>query len=231
MTPAFLGYRDTEEKLSRKQIEKGIIILVAFVILRAILAKAGGVEQGVQFSMRSILFLISTFLILSVCLVYLGFAKWVGIDLKQWWRFDRRKIPGDIGWGILGFIMVLILSVAILIPVMKLGFISENIMNNQPSIPSPIEFLLTLFFGLAIAGFQEETIFRGFLQSVLTEKFGHWQGNILQAAVFSIAHIGYYPLNAWPLFIIAFIFGTVFGWLKMKRGTLITPWIAHGLFG
>jgi membrane protease YdiL (CAAX protease family) len=67
-----------------------------------------------------------------------------------------------------------------------------------------------LFFGLAIAGFQEETIFRGFLQRVLTERFGIWPGNILQAAAFSVAHIGYYPLTAWPLFILAFVLGMVF---------------------
>ncbi len=88
-----------------------------------------------------------------------------------------------------------------------------------------------LFFGLAIAGFQEETIFRGFLQGVPTERFGIWPGNILQAAVFSIAHIGYYPLTAWPLFIVAFVLGILFGWLNIKRGTLIVPWIAHGLVG
>ncbi len=63
------------EQLSKKQIEKGIIILAVFVVLRAIIAKNGGVDQGVQVSSQSILFLTSTFLILSVGLVYLGFSK------------------------------------------------------------------------------------------------------------------------------------------------------------
>ncbi len=219
------------EKLSKKQIEKGIIILAVFVVLRAIIAKIGGVDQGVQFSSQSILFLTSAFLIISVGLVYLGFTKWIGIDLKQWWWFDRKRILGDIGWGVLGFFIAMVSAVAVLTLIMKLGLVPASMMQNQSSQPSPIEFLLMLFFGLAIAGFQEETIFRGFLQSVLTERFGNWKGNILQAAAFSIAHIGYYPSDAWHLFILAFVLGIVFGWLKMKRGTLIVPWIAHGFVG
>ncbi len=219
------------EKLSKKQIKKGIIILAVFVVLRAIIAKIGGVNQGVQFSSQSILFLTSAFFIMSVGLVYLGFTKWIGIDLKQWWWFDRKRIFGDVGWGVLGFLISMVSAVAVLAPIMKLGLVPASVIQNQSSQPSLVAFLLMLFFGLAIAGFQEETIFRGFLQSVLTERFGIGKGNIIQAAAFSIAHIGYYPLTAWPLFILAFVLGIIFGWLKMKRGTLIVPWIAHGLVG
>lgn len=215
-------------KLSKKQIEKGIIILVAFVLLRAIMAEIGGVSQGVQFGLHSVLFLITTFLVLSVGLVYFGFAKWVGVDMKKWW-YDGKRILGDVGWGVLGSIIVFILALSIIAPITMLGFAPMSSQGTRQH--SPVEYLMTVFFGLAIASFQEETIFRGFLQNVLTERFGKWQGNILQAATFSIAHIGYYTLNAWPLFLLAFILGIAFGWLKMSRGTLLAPWIAHGLFG
>lgn len=219
------------ETLSNEQIKKGFLIVIAFVILRAILARLGQMDQGLQFNTRSLLLLSSAFFIMSVGLVYFGFTRWVGIDLGQWWRFDRTRLLGDGGWGLLGYIGGLILTLGIIIPVAQLGLIPDSVMNNQAALPSLGGWLLSLFFGFAIAGFQEETIFRGFLQGVLTERFGRWPGNIFQAALFSLAHVGYFPWAAWPLFIVAFALGLVYGWLRLKRGTLVAPWLAHGLMG
>lgn len=100
--------------------------------------------------------------------------------------------------------------------------------NSQFSVA---EILMILFFGFAVASFQEETIFRGFIQRVFTEKYGKWRGNIIQSAIFSLSHIGYYSLDAWLMFLQAFSVGMVFGWLRMKRSTLIAPWLAHGFLG
>jgi hypothetical protein len=91
------------------------------------------VDQGVQISSQSILFLTSAFLILSVGLVYLGFTKWIGIDLKQRWWFDRKRILGDVGWGTLGFFIAMVSAVAVLTPIMKLGLVPASVMQNQPS--------------------------------------------------------------------------------------------------
>jgi len=217
--------------LSKEQIKRGLLIIVAFVILRAVMARIGEVEQGLQVNMRSILFLTSAFLIMSVGLVYFGFSRWVGIDLRQWWRFDRKRLLGDGGWGLLGYLGGMVLTLIVVIPVAQLGLIPESVMNNQAASLSLGGWLLALFFGFAIAGFQEETIFRGFLQGILTERFGRWPGNLGQAALFSVAHVGYFPWEAWPLFIVAFLLGLVYGWLRLKRGTLVAAWLAHGLMG
>jgi membrane protease YdiL (CAAX protease family) len=218
-------------KFSKEQIIKGLVILVTFVILRAVLAQIGQVDQGLELNVRSILFLIITFLIMSVGLVYFGFSRWVGIDLDQWWRFDRKRLLGDGGWGLAGYLAGMVLALVIVIPVAQLGLVPESVMNNQAGSPSLGGWLLGLFFGFAIAGFQEETIFRGFLQGVLTDRFGRWSGNLGQAALFSLAHLGYFPWETWPLFVLAFGLGLIYGWLRLKRGTLVAPWLAHGLMG
>jgi membrane protease YdiL (CAAX protease family) len=217
--------------LSKEQVKRGLLIIVAFVILRAALARIGQIEQGLEFNTRSVLFLTSTFLIMSVGLVYFGFTRWVGVDLRQWWQFDRKRLLGDGGWGLLGYLGGMVLTLIVVIPVAQLGLIPDSVMNNQAASPSLGGWLLALFFGFAIAGFQEETIFRGFLQSILTERFGRWPGNLGQAALFSAAHVGYFPWEAWPLFILAFLLGLVYGWLRLKRGTLVAAWLAHGLMG
>jgi membrane protease YdiL (CAAX protease family) len=218
-------------QFSKEQIKRGLLILVAFVILRAVLARVGQVDQGLEFNTRSILFLLGTFFIMSVGLVYFGFSRWVGIDLGQWWRFERKRLLGDGGWGLLGYLGGMVLTLAIVIPVAQLGLVPESVMNNQAGTPSLGGWLLGLFFGFAIAGFQEETIFRGFLQGVLTERFGRWPGNLGQAALFSLAHVGYFPWGAWPLFILTFGLGLIYGWLRLKRSALVAPWLAHGLMG
>ena len=69
----------------------------------------------------------------------------------------------------------------------------------------------------------------------MTERFGKWPANILQAAAFAIAHVGIDPfhgwLHFWSLLVLRFGCGMVFGWLKMKRGTLLAPAVAHGIIG
>ncbi len=217
--------------LSIEQVRKGLILLVLFIVIRAMLAYITGTNLLATSDANSALFLLSAFLILSVGVVYLGFSRWVGVNLNDWWGFDRSRLPGDIGWGLLGFILLFVASAAVMIPVAILGLVPTDVTSVPGIQTSTSSFALMLFFGFAIAGFQEETIFRGFLQGVLSERLSAWPGNFLQAAIFSIAHIGYYPLDAWPLFVLAFISGIIFGWLRMKRQSLVSPWIAHGLFG
>ncbi|MEM3641571.1 MAG: CPBP family intramembrane glutamic endopeptidase [Candidatus Bathyarchaeia archaeon] len=208
----------SEEELSKKQVTRGFLILLIFILLRAAISK---IEDD-------FLFLVGAFLIGSVGLVYLGFSKWVGIDLKRWWRFNKKEFVKDIGWGILGFLICLFLMGIVIVSAIQLGFVPKD---ATYSTVSPASYLLSLFFGFAIASFQEEIIFRGFLQDILKERFGIWRGNVLQAAVFSIAHIGYYPLDSWPFFLSAFLTGIVFGWLRIRRGTLFSSYIAHGILG
>ena len=85
--------------------------------------------------------------------------------------------------------------------------------------------------GFAIAAFQEETLFRGFLQGLLRERYGRVTAIVGQSAVFTLAHLGYYPVSAWPLLLVVFLVGLVTGWLVDRRGTLLPAGLAHGFVG
>lgn len=91
--------------------------------------------------------------------------------------------------------------------------------------------VLGLFFGFAIAAVQEETLFRGFLQRVLEERCTGTVAVVGQAVVFTVAHLGYYPLSAWPLLGVVLGVELVIGWLVDRRGTLLSAGIAHGILG
>ncbi|KOX95365.1 hypothetical protein AMR74_15655 [Halorubrum tropicale] len=98
--------------------------------------------------------------------------------------------------------------------------------GGPPSGTVPDWFLL-LAFGFAVESFQEETLFRGFLQTELADRYGEWSAVVLLAGAFSAAHVGYYPFSAWYLFAA----GLVYGWLRKRRGRLLVPSIPHGLLG
>ena len=94
-----------------------------------------------------------------------------------------------------------------------------------------VNLLLGWFFGFAIAAFQEETLFRGFLQPLLQERYGRVLGIIDPATAFTLAHLGYYPVSTWPLLLVVFLVGLVLGWLVDRRGTLLPAGVAHGFVG
>ncbi len=232
--------RMQEDKPNRAQIRNGLAIVAIFIILRLIGVRLWDNLFGsaYQVSLQCILFLFLMFVVMSVGLVYFGFSRWVGIDLRKLW-FDRRTVWGDIRWGLLALPVVGLLlgGSAMLRPILGLTLEDFGIAPPDPSVLHLLPVMLAqgLFFGFAIAAFQEETLFRGFLQGILTERFGNWRGNFLQAGLFAAAHIGLEPLVPirGVVFVLLLRFGTgiVLGWLKMKRGTLLAPAITHGIIG
>ena len=227
---------------TRTQQVRGLVLLGAFVVLRAILARAwdryfpGGYSTEPLF----LAFLGGIFLLLSVGLVYFGFTRWVGVDLRRWW-VDRQRLRGDLLWGVAGIALVLAatlggtLALTALFP--GLAPVGEAGADPSPTVAADaasgfaVNLLLGWFFGFAIAAFQEETLFRGFLQSLLQERYGRLVAIVGQAGVFALAHLGYYPVSAWPLLLVVFLVGIVTGWLVDRRGTLLPAGIAHGFVG
>jgi len=218
-------------EISTSQIRKCSLLLVLFVLMRA---AAAPLLDDLRTALEVSLFLFSIFLVMSVGLVYFGFTKWVKVDIIAWWK-TKHGIGGDIGWGLLGTVLVVVIPFVTMITVHICGWrLPKDVVLPSfdfSSHPILLQHLEHYFFGFAIAAFTEETIFRGFLQIALTERYGKAMGNLLQAALFSLCHIGYIPYKAWPLYIAIFINGLMFGWLKTKRGTLIVPAIAHGIIG
>ena len=230
-----------DEALSEAQVKRAWLILAAFIILR--LAGATLWENlfgalDFEVSVPFVFFLVAVFLVMSVGLVYFGFSRWVGADLKKWW-FDRATVWGDVGWGLLAVVLLAVVTVGSAIVLGMLGLTPERLGVEQSDPSSlhqlPAKLIMGLLFGFGIAAFQEETLFRGFLQTFFTCKYGNWRGNILQAGLFSIAHLGLDPFSSLPrlLFVLLFRFmtGVLLGWLRAKRGTLLAPAICHGIIG
>lgn len=102
----------------------------------------------------------------------------------------------------------------------------------------------TVIFQFFFAGFGEEILFRGYIQTRLNEDFGRpWSlkgvnfgpGLLITSALFGVLHLmnpfnplmGQFGLNLlWG--ISSFFFGLLFGFVREKTGTVLSASLAHG---
>jgi hypothetical protein len=105
----------------------------------------------------------------------------------------------------------------------------EAFRNPQHEIFTHIEFSWpALFATLAMTGvvvpFAEELAFRGLVYGWLRERWGVWPGAALSALAFSALH-------GIPLLIPAIAaLGVVLAVVYERSGSLLAPWIVHGVF-
>jgi hypothetical protein len=78
-------------------------------------------------------------------------------------------------------------------------------------------------------GLQEEMLFRALFLRKLISIFGFWTANVIQAIVFTVAHVGIgYTVNS-ILFLIVFVFplGLFCGFLMRRTDSVLAPTIFH----
>jgi len=229
-----------DSKLTPSQIKKGLILTACFLVVRLVAAWLWmrWFDMNYHLTIPFLAFLLTIFFVSSVGIVVLGFTKWVGVDLKTWW-FRRGRILRDIAWGV-GILIgsgVLLLAAGIVMLAFDLLPTTPLVVGQEttPLSQLPIDLTLGWLFGFGIASFGEETLFRGFLQRVFDRRVSRWTSNLLQAALFSLTHLGMEPLQSVGhlafLLLFRFGFGLLMGWLKMKRGTLLSAGIVHGFWG
>lgn len=96
-----------DESFSGQQFRRGLVLFVAFIGLRAILWGPLWSQPTIDEPIRFGALILVSVLAGSVGLVYLGFTRWVGVDIIAWW-IDREHVLRDVIWGIAGFVLALI---------------------------------------------------------------------------------------------------------------------------
>jgi membrane protease YdiL (CAAX protease family) len=77
---------------------------------------------------------------------------------------------------------------------------------------------------VAIAPIAEELFFRGMLFQAFERRLGVWPSAVLSAAIFGAVHV------EWIVFVVTFLFGIHLALIFRRRGTIVTPIVAHMLF-
>ena len=201
----------------------GLILVVIFLFLRFLETTSwctwfGSLDfpETVPFA----LFLFIWFLIMSIGFITVGIV-WL---TKTSWRelgWKREGLFKSIVLGLAGFVLIYI-------NVIVWAVLAGN--TEQPAffIPSITRFLLVLFFGFGLAAWVEENLFRGYLQPLLADRMNIWLAIIVQAIIFSAAHLGY--SKHLSDFGFTFVTGLILGLLRFRESSLVAPFVAHGLF-
>jgi membrane protease YdiL (CAAX protease family) len=88
---------------------------------------------------------------------------------------------------------------------------------------------LALLYGVVKTGFSEELLFRGLIAGSLGRRLPLWAANLLQALVFLAPHLLILRVmpEMWPLLPIVFATSLVLGWLRIRSGSILGPWLIH----
>jgi len=139
-------------------------------------------------------------------------------------------------WGCAGFLA----SVVIMLIVQ--AFLGPQFNESAKWQLNFLERIWTLLLLLVITAFGEEMMFRGYLQTIFTNRYGVWIGIGLTALLFGLRHLPmdlYYGISqqasftAWlSRFMQLYLGAIVFGYVKYRAKSTWASWILHeGLLG
>ncbi|MFO7916137.1 MAG: type II CAAX endopeptidase family protein [Candidatus Krumholzibacteriales bacterium] len=129
--------------------------------------------------------------------------------------------------------LVILASVSLTLPADAIaGFFERFKADNSDYISfllsiKPKGFLsfIAVAFGLVIAApFSEELLFRGFIQRIMERNMKRWLAVILAGILFGAAHFDLTLIPATALI------GIFFGYLFVRTGNLLYPFIAHAVY-
>ena len=199
------------------------ILVALFSLLRAIQTWLWRGQFGAMNFAESApfaLFLAFWFVLLSVGLIGGGIVRLAQTS----WRalgWTKQGLFKTIVLGILGFVLMYV-------NVVIWAMVGGETDPPEMAIPSLTELLLVMFFAFGLAAWVEENLFRGFLQPLLAKRMSLWLAILVQAAVFSAAHVGFH--NNLLDFGATFVAGLILGLLRGRQSSLLAPFLAHGLF-
>jgi len=86
-----------------------------------------------------------------------------------------------------------------------------------------------VLYGAVQTAFAEELLFRGLIAGSLSRRLSVAWANILQASIFLLPHflILLVMPQMWGILPLVFIGALTFGWIRIKSGSIIGPWLMH----
>lgn len=92
-----------------------------------------------------------------------------------------------------------------------------------PTIP------MALLYGVVKTGFSEEFLFRGLIAGSLSRRLSTVWANFWQALIFLVPHLLLLRImpEMWGLLPIVFAGALFSGWVRIKSGSILGPWLIH----
>lgn len=148
-------------------------------------------------------------------------------DVGFWLR--GKDYLREIGFGILGYMVVLPVFAAALVILVIIAKIFAYEPPPHPLVEifleeekrAPVLIAYSIFLASVVGPVIEEIFFRGFLYPILRQKWGRTAGMVITSSIFAFIHQNQFAF--WPIFILGM--GLVY--LYEKRDNLIAPMTMH----
>src|SRR5262249_27525731 len=88
---------------------------------------------------------------------------------------------------------------------------------------------MALLYGVVKTGFPEELLFRGLIAGSLSRRLPLLWANLRQALVFFLPHLLVLKVmpEMWVILPVVFAGALLWGWIRIKSGSIIGPWLMH----
>ena len=89
---------------------------------------------------------------------------------------------------------------------------------------SPVALILTFISICILTPISEELLFRGYILDALNRLHGKWPAIIISSIIFGMVHFDPFTMG------MATIGGVIYGWIRMRTGSLIPGIVAHAMW-
>lgn len=89
--------------------------------------------------------------------------------------------------------------------------------------------LMAFVYGVIKTGFVEELLFRGLIAGSLSRRLSLLWANLIQAIIFLVPHLFVLTVapRMWPILPVIFAGALFAGWVRIRSGSMVGPWIIH----
>jgi len=138
---------------------------------------------------------------------------------------EGRYIAYGLGFALLGVAAIVIYSPP-LEPLTRQGSAQRQFISLGFT---PLAIAKAFLYGAVQTGLTEELLFRGMIAGSLSRCLSFVWANLTQAFIFFLPHLlilAFAP-ELWPILPLVFIGALLFGWLRIKSGSIIPSWLMH----
>ena len=134
----------------------------------------------------------------------------------RWVRNSRREVP------------YLVAGVGLALAAQSVFWLfpSEKQLPIEKLFSSPESGYLLAVFGICVAPFAEELVFRGFFYPVFERVWGLGPAVLITALLFAFVHVPQLS-GGWQEIAAIFLVGVVFSYCRGKTGSLLPPYLMH----
>ncbi len=93
----------------------------------------------------------------------------------------------------------------------------------------PQALAMAFLYGIVQTGFSEELLFRGLVAGSLSRRLPLPWANVFQASIFLLPHLLILSVmpEMWPVLVFVFLAALFAGWVRIRSGSIVGPWILH----